>query len=141
MRRLLYAAGAVLIAWGGYGLFTNTQHPQPVPWLQFFIGANLLTDVVIVPAVIVVGLAVARLGSARLRPYVSSALVLSGVVLLVALPLLLGKGLRSDNPSIQPLDYPRGLLVTLAAVWAGVALVAVIRERMMAPGSPPRRSP
>jgi len=128
VRRLLYGAGAVLIVWGGYGLFTATRHPRPVPWLTFFVGAVALTDFLIAPTVIVIGVLVARLVGFRLRPYVISGLVISGVVLLVAIPLLSGKGLRSDNPSVQPLDYTRGLVITLAAVWAGVALVAVVRE-------------
>ena len=139
MKRLLYGAGAVLIVWGLYGLFTATRHPRPVPWLKFFLGANVLTDLVIVPAVMIVGVILARLVGARVRPYVISGLVISGVVLLVGLPLVLGKGLRSDNPSIQPLDYNSGLLITLAAVWAGVALIAVVRERFLAPGPPQGR--
>ncbi len=130
MRRLLYLVGGVLIVWGGYGLFTAARHPHPVPWLKFFVGANLLTDGVIAPAVIVIGLLLARVIPVRVRPYIISGLVISGVLLLLGIPLVLGKGLRSDNPSIQPLDYTRGLIITLAAVWAGVAVVAVLRERL-----------
>jgi hypothetical protein len=37
-------------------------------------------------------------------------------------------GRRPDVPSALPLDYGTGLLVTLAAVWLGVATVAVVRE-------------
>ena len=132
MRRLLYGAGAVLIVWGLYGLFTATRHPRPVPWLKFFVGAVAVHDLVVAPAVIVIGVLLARLVTARFRPYVISGLFISGVVLLVGLPLVMGKGLRSDNPSIQPLDYTRGLIITLAVVWAGVALVAVVRERRAA---------
>lgn len=128
MRRLLFVPGAVLIAWGGYGLFTTDRHPRPLRWLTFFVGANVLTDLVVAPVVIVLGLLVARLVGARLRPYVISGLVISGVVLLVGLPLARGYGLRGDNPSILPLDYTRGLVITLAAVWAGVTVVAVVRE-------------
>lgn len=126
MRRLLYGAGAVLVVWGLYGLFTATRHPRPVPWLQFFVGAVAVHDLVVAPAVIVIGVLLARLVTARFRPYVISGLFISGVVLLVGLPLVMGKGLRSDNPSIQPLDYTRGLIITLAIVWAGVALAMLI---------------
>jgi len=132
VRRLLYGAGAVLIVWGLYGLFTATRHPRPVPWLKFFVGAVAVHDLVVAPAAIVIGVLLARLVTARFRPYVISGLFISGVVLLVGLPLVMGKGLRSDNPSIQPLDYTRGLIITLAVVWAGVALVAVVRERRAA---------
>ncbi|MGB9376002.1 MAG: hypothetical protein WCB04_00620, partial [Mycobacteriales bacterium] len=99
MRRLLYATGTILAAWGGFGLFTAARHPHPVPWLKFFVGANLLTDVVLAPAVIVIGLLVARVVPIRIRPYVISGMVISGVLLLVGIPLVLGKGRRADNPS------------------------------------------
>ena len=128
MNRFLYGAGAILIVWGGYGLFTATRHPRLVPWLKYFVGAVAVHDLLIAPLVIVVGIVLARLVTARLRPYVISGLFVSGVVLLVGIPLVLGKGLRSDNPSIHPLDYTRGLVVTLAGVWIGVVVVALVRE-------------
>jgi hypothetical protein len=130
VKRLLYAAGTAFIAWGFYGLFTAARHPHPKPWLTFFIGANVLTDLVVAPVTILIGLLVARFVGARLRPYVISGLVVSGVVLLVGFPLARGYGRRSDNPSILPLDYTRGLVITLALVWAGVAAVALVRERL-----------
>jgi len=69
-----------------------------------------------------------RLVGQSLRPYLTSGLIISGVVSLVAFPLVAGYGRRSDNASIQPLDYSRGLLVTLAAVWSGVAVIALVRR-------------
>ena len=126
MRRLLIGLGAVLVGWGFYGLYTAPRHPQPVPWLTFFVGAGVLTDLIVTPVVVLVGVVVARLAGARWRPYVASGLVTSGVILLVGLPLARGYGRRSDNPSILPLDYTRGLLVTLALVWAGVAVAGAM---------------
>jgi len=46
----------------------------------------------------------------------------------VAFPLVAGYGRRSDNPSIQPLDYSRGLLITLAAVWLAVVTIALVHR-------------
>jgi len=128
VRRLLFLPGVVLIGWGFYGLFTAARHPQPVPWLTFFLGANVLTDAVVAPVVIVVGIVLARAVRAQWRPYVAAGLIVSGVVLLIGVPLVRGYGLRTSNPSIQPLDYTRGLLLTLALVWVGVGVVAVVRE-------------
>jgi len=140
VRRLLFLPGVALIVWGFAGLFTTARHPRPLPWLTFFLGANVLTDAVVAPVVVVAGVVVARLVGARWRGYVTGGLIISGVVLLVGLPMARGYGLRSDNPSILPLDYTRGLALTLALVWVGVALVAVVssvRERLL---RPPRRS-
>jgi hypothetical protein len=136
VRRLLIGAGAVLVGWGFYGLSTAARHPRPVPWLTFFVGANVLTDLIVAPVVVLAGVVVARLGGARWRPYVVSGLVISGVVLLVGLPLARGYGRRGDNPSILPLDYTRGLAITLAGVWTGVGLVSLVgaARRRRAPG-------
>lgn len=129
VRRLLYGAGAILVVWGLYGLFTAIRHPQPLPWLKYFVGVVAVHDLLLTPVVIILGVLLARLVTARLRGYVISGLFISAVLLLIGLPLVTGKGLRSDNPSIHPLDYTRGLIITLAVVWVGVALFAVVRER------------
>ncbi len=128
MRRLLYVAGAVLVGWGGYGLMTAARHPRPLPWLSFFVGSALLNDLVLAPLVIGVGVLAVRLVGKSVRPYLTSGLIISAVVSLVAFPLVAGYGRRSDNPSIQPLDYSRGLLVTLAAVWSAVAMIAFVHR-------------
>lgn len=130
MRRLLYLAGAVFVVWGAYGLATTMRHPRPLPWLAFFLGGVAGHDGLVAPLVIAIGVVVARFAPARLRPYVVSGLILTGVVGLLAFPFVQRYGARSDNPSILPLDYTRGLLVTLAAVWIGVLAVAVTRESL-----------
>lgn len=130
MKRLLYLAGAVLVVWGAYGLATTTRHPRPGPWLAFFLGGVAAHDGLVVPLVIAIGVVVARLAPVRLRPYAVSGLILTGVVGLLAFPFVRRYGARSDNASILPLDYTRGLLVTLAAVWIGVLAVAVTRESL-----------
>lgn len=144
MRRLLFLPGVALIGWGFYGLFTTAHHPRPLAWLTFFLGANVLTDAVVAPVVIVTGLVVARAVPRRIRPYVVSGLIISGVVLLIGLPLARGYGLRGDNPSILPLDYTRGLAITLVSVWAGVALLAGLRltrlSRVQGEGGGPGRT-
>lgn len=128
MRRLLYVPGVVLIAWGAYGLMTAARHPRPLPWLSFFVGSALLNDLLLAPLVIGVGVLAVRLVGQSLRPYLTSGLIISAVISLVAFPLVAGYGRRSDNPSIQPLDYSRGLLATLAAVWFGVVVIALVRR-------------
>ncbi len=135
MKRLLYVAGAALIGWGGYGLFTTTRHPLPLRWLKFFLGAQLGNDLLVIPVAIAVGAVVARVMAPRWRPYIVSGLIITGAIGIIAYPLIGGYGLRGDNPSIQPLDYPRGLLITLASVWAGIVVTAVVRERLRRGGA------
>ncbi len=126
MRRLLFAGGTVMVVWGGYGLMTAARHPRPVPWLTFFVGSALGHDLLLAPVVVTIGAVAVRLVPPRIRPYVTSGLIVTGVVTLIAYPLLRGYGRRHDNPSIQPLDYTRGLLIVLAAAWLAVAVGAAV---------------
>jgi hypothetical protein len=58
---------------------------------------------------------------------VQGALVVSGAVSLVALPLVGGFGGNADNPSANPLPYPRNLAIVLAVVWGTAAVVVAVR--------------
>ncbi|MDQ6874124.1 MAG: hypothetical protein M3042_03540 [Actinomycetota bacterium] len=140
MRRLLYLAGAAFVVWGAYGLATTTRHPRPLPWLAFFLGGVAGHDGLVAPLVIAIGVLVARFAPDRWRPYLVSGLILTGVVGLLAFPFVRRYGARSDNPSILPLDYTRGLIVTLAAVWLGVVALAVTRESIRRAGTGRRRA-
>jgi len=60
------------------------------------------------------------------RPYVLTGAVISAMVTIVALPFILGRGRSADLPSALPLNYGRGLMVTLVAVWCGIAAAALV---------------
>ena len=62
------------------------------------------------------------------RPTVHGGLFVAGSVTLVAVPVLSGRGGRS-NPTTNPLDYPRNLLLLLAAIALVTALLAAIQAR------------
>jgi hypothetical protein len=68
----------------------------------------------------------------------AAAAYLSGALIAVALPLVLGLGRTPDEPSALPLNYGRGLLISLAVVWlaaAAIAATALFRRRRRAGGS------
>ena len=75
------------------------------------------------------GVLVTGVVTGRPRPYVQAGLILTGVVTLVALPFALGKGRTADLPSALPLNYGRGLTITVGVIWLAVGLVAIVRER------------
>lgn len=127
-RWALYAAGTAVAAWGAYGLFTASMAPEPLRWLRFAAAVALVHDGLLMPLVVAVGVAVVRLVPDAGRAYVQAGLLISGSVVLVALPFVLGLGRTPDVPSALPLPYGRGLLLTLAAVWLGVAAVAAGRS-------------
>jgi hypothetical protein len=126
LRRTLYAAGVAAMAYGIVGLLLAPRGPSLVAWLRFWVGGVVVHDVVIAALTAFVSAAVVRLVPPPARTYMLAGAVISGVLLVVALPLVLGFGRSPDVPSALPLNYGRGLLVTLAAVWTGILVGALV---------------
>jgi hypothetical protein len=92
------------------------------------VGLALAHDLVLAPVVLLVGAGVRRVVPAGARPLVAGGLLVSGVLGLVAWPLVRGYGRSAGNPSVLPRDYGRGLLVALAATWAVVLVLHLVRR-------------
>lgn len=117
-RKVLYAAGAVLIGIGLAGVLVDTD---PVGWAIWFVGLAVVHDGLFAPAVLGVG----RLTRRAPWPY-RTGLLLAAAVTLVSLPVVLGFGRRSDNPSVLPQAYGTHLaaiIVSIALVTAAVAML------------------
>jgi hypothetical protein len=129
-RRLAVAAGVALLAVGLRGIVSDALLTHPVNWALFFIGGALAHDLLLAPAVAVVG-TVARRVPVSVRPLVFGGMVVTGLLTAVALPVVLGFGRRPDNPSQLPLDYGRNLVLVLVLVlvWVAVAVLAFARNR------------
>lgn len=153
MRRLrggLIGAGVVLTAYGLFGAATDSS--VGIGGHLLFLAAVLVGhDWILMPIALGIGALIARPWSAgrrgsdphrvlrarsrndesrpggTARPVIAATVYVSGMVGLVALPFVLGLGRRPDDPSALPLDYGRGLAVTLGAVWAGAALTLLYR--------------
>ena len=127
----LLVVGLGLAAWG-FRLLTVTNVPldEFAPW---FVGGVLAHDLVLAPIVVR-----GRVGScaaivpARLRAPVQVGLIVSGVVLVFAIPGLLDKGRDLGNTSKLPNDYPVSVAIVLGAIWA-VVLLAALRRRAAPP--------
>lgn len=124
----LLPVGGLLMAWGLLGLFREAASTAPASWLRWFLGGLVIHDLLLVPAVLGIGLALRRL-PAPLQPPVRAALIVSGTLALMSVPLLLGYGRATQpgNTSLLPGDYPRSLAIVLGAVWAAAAIWALLR--------------
>ena len=111
---VLYVVGALTMLGGAIGLVLHMHRTHPVGTAIYYAAAPWPTDLVIAPAVILVGLVVRAIVPLAYRPAVRGGLIVSGVVALIALPLVLGKGREADNPSHVPLPYTRNLFIILA---------------------------
>ena len=125
VRWVLYAAGTALAGYGAYGLLT-ADRSAPLAWARFAALVVVTNDLLLAPVVIAVGVLLVRAVPGGARAYVQGGLFVSGAVTLLALPFVLGLGRTPDLPSALPLDYGRGLIVILVAIWLGVAALAAV---------------
>jgi hypothetical protein len=93
----LLPAGGVLMAWGLVGLLPDAASTVPASWLRWFLGGLLAHDLLLVPAVLIVGLALRRLPPA-LQPPERFALIVSGTLALME---------RAAAARLRPLDPAR----------------------------------
>lgn len=120
--------GWIPIAFGVWTLVQRSGATRPAEFAAWFFGLALAHDLVFAP--LVAGLAV-LLGPRvppRLRGPIVVGAVVSGALVLVALPPILGDR-PADNASLLPRDYGAGLLMAFAVTWAAVAVGTWVRAR------------
>jgi hypothetical protein len=120
------AAGWALILWGVRGALQHHVDTRPGQLVRFLLGGALAHDILLAPAVILIGVVVARAVPGRWRAAVQAVLLISGTLLLFTWPELRGYGRVLRNPTSLPHDYAANLIVVLAVVVVGTAVVAVI---------------
>ena len=122
VRLLLLVLGAAATSYGGWLLLP--QLDAVLPWL---IGGPVLHDVLVAPLVGLVGLALGRLVTDRLRlAWITAGLMASATLLLIAVPLLWRPPSAPPNPGLPDRDYPLGLAAGLAVVWAAIVIVLIV---------------
>ena len=135
VRRTLVVTGGLVMAYAVVGGVTDPDFATGgVP--LFLVATLLAHDALVLPAAIGAGVLIGRYVPAAARVSVRVAAFVSVAVMVVALPLVLGFGRRSDDPSSLPQSYGRGLAVVLVLIWT-VALVVVAMRRRTARRRPP----
>jgi hypothetical protein len=86
----------------------------------------IVHDFVFAPLTAALGYTSRRLIKGRWWPPVAVAAMCSVTLVLLAIPVFDTPGAKPDNPSVLDRDYPLGLGVSLALVWASVPLWYVI---------------
>lgn len=132
--------GATLGIVGLRSLFGAAHDTRPLVAAKWMLGLAIAHDLVLVPVVLAVGVAVRRFVPAAGRSSVSSGLLVSGTVALVAWPMVRGYGRLANNPSILPRNYATGLAITLAVAWT-VTVVLGLLTRRRRQGTSDRLSP
>lgn len=130
------AVGWATIGFGVFGLFENSARTHPDQWVRWFLGALVVHDLVVAPAVFAIGVLLARRVPESYRGPIQGALIITGILVLVSFPFVRGYGQRADNPSALPNDYGTGLLVLVAVVWLVTSLF-LWRARLKSHRRPP----
>ncbi|MEV4534519.1 hypothetical protein AB0J82_11885 [Asanoa sp. NPDC049518] len=134
-RRILVGAGVGVMAYALFGAATDPA-TEPGGQLAFLAAVVVAHDAILVPLTIGLGVLIGRFLPIAVRRPVRVAAIISLAVTLMAIPFVLGRGRRGDDPSALPLDYGRGLLIILGIVWA-VTLVATLTARLRSRADPP----
>lgn len=124
-RLSLIAVGAGTAAFGLIGLLVNASQTHPANWLTYAVGGLLAHDALLVPLTAAVSVLLVRALPARARAGTMAALFIAGSLVLVAIPVLSGKGRLANNPSILPSHrYALDLLIAVAITSVLVAIAA-----------------
>lgn len=133
------ALGLPVLAYGVWGVLVDADRTHPAELARWVVGSAVATDLLVVPAVIAIGAAARRVTPRPWWPTVRAALMVTGSLVLVAWPFVRGYGDDPANPSLLPRDYPAGLAIAVAVVWAVAASHlawrwAAARRRRSGPG-------
>lgn len=126
-RWVLYALGALAVAYGMGGLLLDAAVGDRTRAAVWFVGGAVAHDALLAPAVLLVAALAVRYVPAPARAVVQGALFVSGVLVLVSVPLLTGRGGVPDNPTTNPLPYGRNIVLVLLFVWAVAGLLVARR--------------
>ena len=124
LRVCLVGAGCLAMAYALWQLATGGVVTSPVTSGFWVLGSALTHDLILAPAVALVGLLLSRLAPRPVRPVLAGGLLVAGCLLLVSLPPLLDRG-GQGNVTTTPLDYRRGILISLGVVLVATASIAV----------------
>jgi hypothetical protein len=123
--RVLVLAGGFAIA--GYGAALLLENPRVilVRIVVWALVGVVLHDLVFAPLSAALGFAGRRLLPSRWWAPVTVAALCSVVLVFLAVPVFDKPGLRPDNRTVLDRNYPLGLWISLAIVWACVPLYLV----------------
>ena len=121
--------GGALMTYGVWGVLHELGPGNPFKLATWVVGLDLVHDLLLAPALVVLGLALGRVLPPRWRGPVRAAAATTGLVLLFSVPLLTGWGRHPDNSSTLPLDYGRSVVVVTVVIWLTALAVVAMRAR------------
>lgn len=128
-RWVMGSAGVAAMGWAAWLTLTGGAATDPWSVATWLVGGLVLHDAVLAPVVLGLGWLTARALPDWVRAPVQVGGLVSATLTLASVPLLLGRGRASDNPSVDPLDYGRNVIGLVLVVAVVCTLWAVSRRR------------
>ncbi|WP_456845803.1 hypothetical protein [Cellulomonas sp. P5_C6] len=123
-RVALVTAGILLALYGAWRLVTQT--PSALPGLALWmVGIVVIQDGLLSPLIVAVGWLLARTVPPRGRRYVQSALIIGGLITIIAIPLIARRGTQPPAKALLLQNYGANLAILLGLV-AALNLVAYL---------------
>ncbi|GAA4356015.1 hypothetical protein [Angustibacter luteus] len=145
-RVLLGVLGVAAMGWAAWLVLSGGVVTPPVAVAIWLAAVVIAHDLVLAPAVVALGWLATRVVPARARAAVTVAFLVCGSVIVMSAPLWLGQllgRLPTANPSVDPWDYRRNILLVTAALCllvVGGAFVSEVARRRRASGETPGRA-
>jgi hypothetical protein len=121
-RLALGSAGVALILFGVFRIFQNSDRTNPKGLARWLIAAVVIHDGILVPSTMLIGFVLTHVFKARIRRYVQGALVASGLVTIIAIPLIDRRGSQPAVKALEQQNYGLHLEILLALVFLVAAL-------------------
>ena len=133
VRLALGVLGVVAVAWGAW-LVSDDGFDRLLSTGLWLAGVVVLHDVVLAPAVVVLGILAARTLPNRHRAVVAVAFVIWGTITLAVANVLVGVGGKPDMDSLLNRPYVTAWLVLTALLLGGAMATTFFRSRLPQPG-------
>jgi hypothetical protein len=129
VRGVLMAAGFTI---GIYGLWLVWEFPLEI-MIQFALWGGIglaIHDFVFAPLCALLGFAGRKVIRGRWWKPVTVAALCTVVLAILAIPVYARPGAHADNPTVLDRNYPLGLWISIAIVWACVPVYYLVTSRL-----------
>lgn len=141
LRIVVGAAGALLGLFGALRLVTQIPLGHLVVLAIWLIGAVVIHDGILSPLVVGIGWAISRSVPARARGSLQFALIVAGLVTVVAIPLIYRQGSQPASKAILRQQYGGNLTVLLGIIVAITLVLYAVQVARRGAGRQPVTPP
>lgn len=144
LRIALATAGLLLGFYGVFRIVTQVPHHKLLVLAFWLIGALIIHDGILSPAVVSISWVLARVVRPRARRYLQFALIVGGLVTVIALPMIHREHIGPQSKALLRQNFSANLTILLAII-AVVTLAAyavrIARDRTVPTAASPSPSP